>query len=142
MCIRDSYKAYNIDDSIPPQKRAFNQMVRQVGPNKFEVVADFRNDYKIVMRPDMGGMRMTQRGAVDEFYLGRSVVAQSGCEACHKIGGNGNDGPGPELTTIGSRLPADAIARTLVNPTEPMPSFAALPAKQFDDAVAFLSALK
>jgi enediyne biosynthesis protein E4 len=64
-----NYKAYNIDDSIPPQKRAFNQMVRQVGPNKFEVVPEFKNDYKIVMRPDMGGMRMTQRAAPDEFYL-------------------------------------------------------------------------
>src|SRR5215467_12938893 len=64
-----NYKAYNIDDSIPPQRRAFNQMVRQTGPNKFEIVPDFRNDYKIVMRPDMGGMRMTQRAAVDEFYL-------------------------------------------------------------------------
>jgi quinol-cytochrome oxidoreductase complex cytochrome b subunit len=82
------------------------------------------------------------RAAVDEFYLGRAVVAQSGCEACHKIGGNGNDGPGPELTHIGARLPADAIARTLVNPTQPMPSFAALPPKQFDAAVAFLSNLK
>ena len=47
----------------------------------------------------------------------RSVVAQSGCEACHMIGDNGNTGPGPNLTHIGSRLPAQAIARTLVNPT-------------------------
>jgi quinol-cytochrome oxidoreductase complex cytochrome b subunit len=82
------------------------------------------------------------KAAVDQFYLGRSVVAQSGCEACHKIGGNGNDGPGPELTQIGSRLPAEAIARTLVNPTQPMPSFAALPPKQFAAAVYFLSNLK
>ncbi len=64
-----NYKAYNIDDSIPPQRRQFNQMVRQVGPNKFEVVPEFKNDYKIVSRPDMGGMRMTQRAAPDEFYL-------------------------------------------------------------------------
>jgi hypothetical protein len=64
-----NYKAYNIDDSVPPQRRAFNQMVRQVGPNKYEVVPEFRNDYKIVMRPDMGGMRMTQRAAPDEFYV-------------------------------------------------------------------------
>jgi len=80
--------------------------------------------------------------AVAEFYLGRAVVAQAGCEACHKIGDNGNDGPGPELTHIANRLPADAIARTLVNPTEPMPSFAALPKKQFAAAVAFLADLK
>ena len=30
----------------------------------------------------------------------QAVVAQSGCLACHKIGDNGNDGPGPELTHI------------------------------------------
>jgi len=82
------------------------------------------------------------KAATSQFYLGRAVVAQSGCEACHKIGNNGNDGPGPELTQIGARLPAEAIARTLVNPTQPMPSFAALPKKQFSAAVAFLAALK
>ena len=38
---------------------------------------------------------------------------QSGCLACHKIGENGNDGPGPELTEIGSKLPREAIARSL-----------------------------
>jgi ubiquinol-cytochrome c reductase cytochrome b subunit/menaquinol-cytochrome c reductase cytochrome b/c subunit len=85
------------------------------------------------------------KSAVSQFYLGRSVVAQSGCEACHKIGDNGNDGPGPELTQIGARIPAQGIARTLVNPTEPMPSYGGkkgLPAKQFDAVVTFLSDLK
>ena len=85
------------------------------------------------------------KGAVSEFYLGRSVVAQSGCEACHLIGSNGNNGPGPVLTRIGDRIPAQAIARTLVNPTEPMPSYGGpggLPAKQFSAVVAFLSDLK
>ena len=83
--------------------------------------------------------------AVSEFYLGRSVVAQSGCEACHLIGSNGNNGPGPVLTKIGDRIPAQAIARTLVNPTQPMPSYGGpggLPAKQFSAVVAFLSDLK
>ncbi|MDH5234100.1 MAG: FG-GAP-like repeat-containing protein [Gemmatimonadota bacterium] len=63
-----NYKAYNIDDSIPPQLRAFNQMVRQVGPGKYEVVPEHARDYKVVLRPDMGGLRMTQRAARDEFY--------------------------------------------------------------------------
>ena len=39
-----------------------------------------------------------------------------GCLACHKIGENGNDGPGPELTEIGNRLPREAIARSLAEP--------------------------
>ena len=77
-----------------------------------------------------------------EFEAGKLVVAQTGCLACHKIGDNGNSGPGPELTHIGSRLPRLGIARTLVNPTAPMPSFKNLPPKKFDAAIFFLSELK
>jgi menaquinol-cytochrome c reductase cytochrome b/c subunit len=80
--------------------------------------------------------------AVTRFNEGRLVVAQSGCEACHVIGENGNAGPGPVLTHIGARLPRGAIARTLVNPTAPMPSFKNLPPKKFQAVVNFLSALK
>jgi menaquinol-cytochrome c reductase cytochrome b/c subunit len=80
--------------------------------------------------------------AVATWNEGRLVVAQSGCEACHKIGDNGNLGPGPPLTTIATRLPRQAIARTLVNPTAPMPSFKNLPAKKFNAVVSFLSSLK
>ena len=79
---------------------------------------------------------------LSEYNEGKLVVAQSGCEACHKIGDNGNAGPGPNLTHIAARLPRQAIARTLVNPTTPMPSFKNLPAKKFDAIVAFLSQLK
>ncbi len=77
-----------------------------------------------------------------EYEAGKQVVAQSGCLACHKIGENGNDGPGPNLTHIGSRLPRQGIARTLVNPTAPMPSFKNLPSQKFNAVVAFLSQLK
>jgi menaquinol-cytochrome c reductase cytochrome b/c subunit len=77
-----------------------------------------------------------------EYEAGKKVVAQSGCLACHKIGDNGNSGPGPDLTHIASRLPAAGIARTLVNPTAPMPSFKNLPPKKFTAAVYFLSQLK
>jgi len=80
--------------------------------------------------------------AVGQFNEGRLVVAQAGCEACHVIGENGNAGPGPVLTHIGARLPSGAIARTLVNPTAPMPSFKNLPPKKFNAVVNFLSSLK
>jgi menaquinol-cytochrome c reductase cytochrome b/c subunit len=83
--------------------------------------------------------------SLTEFNKGRLVVAQSGCTACHKIGDNGNDGPGPQLTHIGNILPPSAIAQTLRNPTAPMPSFQGLaqtqPAK-FKSLVFFLSNLK
>jgi quinol---cytochrome c reductase cytochrome c subunit, bacillus type len=82
---------------------------------------------------------------LSEYNKGKQVVAQSGCEACHKFGDNGNNGPGPELTKVAARLPKQAIARTLVNPTAPMPSFQALQDKEpakFNAMVTFLSQLK
>jgi mono/diheme cytochrome c family protein len=88
------------------------------------------------------GLRARGKAVVAQFNEGRQVVAQSGCEACHKIGENGNNGPGPELTHVASRLPRQAIARTLVNPTAPMPSFQNLPPKKFEAVVYFLSQLR
>ena len=76
------------------------------------------------------------------FEAGKQVVAQSGCLACHKIDHNGNTGPGPDLTEIGGRLPRQAIARTLVNPTAPMPAYPDLGDEQRDNLVEFLAQLK
>src|ERR1700754_2886701 len=74
------------------------------------------------------GASAGSRNAIDypvaaQYEPGKLVVAQSGCLACHKIGENGNSGPGPDLTDIADRLPAAGIERTLINPTAPMPSF-------------------
>jgi menaquinol-cytochrome c reductase cytochrome b/c subunit len=76
------------------------------------------------------------------FKAGALVVGQSGCLACHVIGSNGNNGPGPNLTHVGSLLPAQGIASTLRNPTPPMPSFRNLPPKKFQQIVGFLSELQ
>jgi ubiquinol-cytochrome c reductase cytochrome b subunit/menaquinol-cytochrome c reductase cytochrome b/c subunit len=79
------------------------------------------------------------------FRAGELVVGESGCEACHQIGANGNNGPGPILTNIGSTLRPTAIASTLRNPTAPMPSFEGLAKqspKKFNDLVSFLGMLQ
>src|ERR1700755_2490639 len=47
---------------------------------------------------------------IKTFNAGKLVVGQSGCLACHVIGDNGNNGPGPPLTHVGSKLPPGAIA--------------------------------
>ncbi|CAN5520651.1 menaquinol-cytochrome c reductase cytochrome b/c subunit [soil metagenome] len=77
----------------------------------------------------------------NEFEAGKDVAAQSGCGACHKFGENGNDGPGPELTEIGSRLPQEAIARSLEIGPGIMPSYADLPPEKSEDLTAFLASL-
>jgi menaquinol-cytochrome c reductase cytochrome b/c subunit len=79
------------------------------------------------------------------FMAGEIVVGESGCEACHQIGSNGNNGPGPPLTNVGSTRSAGAIAQTLQNPTAPMPSFAGLAKsspKKFKELVSFLADLQ
>jgi hypothetical protein len=64
-----NYKPYTILDSVPPRMRGYSQVVRQVAPGKYEVAPMFQRDYRIVMRPDMGGLRLSERGSPDDFYL-------------------------------------------------------------------------
>ena len=79
---------------------------------------------------------------LSEFEQGSRVFAQAGCEACHRIGNQGNPGPGPALTHIGSTLTARQIEHALVDPRAPMPSFSHLPAAKFKWLVEFLSLLR
>jgi menaquinol-cytochrome c reductase cytochrome b/c subunit len=79
-----------------------------------------------------------------QFQEGKSITVSSGCLGCHKIGENGNT-LGPNLTEIGDRLGRDAIARTLVNPTAPMPSYAPFRKsnpQQFNKLVQYVASLK
>src|SRR4051812_4652980 len=62
-----------------------------------------------------------------KYEPGKLVAAQSGCLACHKIGENGNDGPGPNLTEIGNRLPAAAIGAPWTTRRRRCPPSAACP---------------
>jgi menaquinol-cytochrome c reductase cytochrome b/c subunit len=95
--------------------------------------------------PTPAAVKAEGPAVVKQYEAGRQVMAQSGCLACHKVGENGNGGPGPELTNIASRLPAAGIQRTLINPTAPMPSFSNLKEqdpKQFNELVDYLGSLK
>ena len=94
-------------------------------------------DLETPARIQVAGGEMLER-----YESGKRVVAQSGCLACHKIEDNGNTGPGPDLTDIGDRLPRQAIQRTMIEPSAPMPSFKELPKEKFDNAVEFLAQLK
>ena len=88
------------------------------------------------------GLSMSQRATFD---AGRIVVGESGCLACHTIGENGNNGPGPPLTHIGSTLEPGQISSTLRNPTAPMPSFEGLAKahpQEFQNLVQFLAMLQ
>ena len=76
-------------------------------------------------------------------YLGASAGSTTAIDIPPPQNGeSGNDGPGPPLEKIASRLPKEGIARTLINPTAPMPSFKNLPPDKFNALVDFLGSLR
>jgi mono/diheme cytochrome c family protein len=78
-----------------------------------------------------------------EFEDGKQVVASQGCLGCHKIGENGNS-LAPELTEVGARIPAAAIARSVIVGPSFMPAYTALEEQDpeaFDAMVQYLASL-
>jgi menaquinol-cytochrome c reductase cytochrome b/c subunit len=100
--------------------------------------------YLTVLGAIAGSPTEIELATAPQYEEGQKVTASSGCLGCHKIGENGNT-LGPNLTEIGSKLGKDAIARTLVNPTSPMPSYQSLRdenPEQFDQLVEYVASLK
>jgi menaquinol-cytochrome c reductase cytochrome b/c subunit len=100
--------------------------------------------YLTVLGATAGAPSEIELEVAPRYEQGKAAVASSGCLGCHKIGENGN-ALGPALTKVGDRLPRQAIARTLVNPTSPMPSYRALQQEdpqKFNELVNFLAPLK
>mgnify|MGYP003579968135 CR=1 FL=1 len=64
-------KPYTTIDRIPPAERAFDHITRTLGggPNRYEVRPQYRRDYKVVNRADLGGFSLVQRADPDFFYL-------------------------------------------------------------------------
>ena len=71
------------------------------------------------------------------------MVASQGCLGCHKIGENGG-ALGPDLTEVGARIPAEAIARSVRVGPAFMPAYSALETtdpKAFNEMVEYLATL-
>ena len=77
-----------------------------------------------------------------QFEVGKQIVAQSGCLACHAIGENGaHGGLGPELTEIGTMIPRTAIRRSLAVGPGIMPSYKDLGERNLDAVANYLASL-
>lgn len=70
------------------------------------------------------------------------MAKSSGCLGCHRIGSEGNDGPGPDLTHVGSRLPRPLIEKALDSSPQPMPSYVGMPTDQRAALVDYLAKLR
>jgi ubiquinol-cytochrome c reductase cytochrome b subunit/menaquinol-cytochrome c reductase cytochrome b/c subunit len=101
--------------------------------------------YLTILGALAGSPTQIELAVAPQYERGKEVAAASGCLGCHQFGENGNTGPGPNLTQIGARLPRQAIARTLINPTAPMPSYQQLQQQdpqKFNELVDFVASLK
>jgi menaquinol-cytochrome c reductase cytochrome b/c subunit len=100
--------------------------------------------YLTILGATAGSPTEIDQPAPPGLEKGQEVMASSGCLGCHKVGENGNT-LGPNLSEVGSVLGKDAIARTLVNPTPPMPSYSSLRdenPKQFNQLVKYVASLR
>lgn len=84
-----------------------------------------------------------ERATAPEFEAGKQVVASQGCLGCHKIGENGNV-LAPDLTEVGARIPAAAIARSVEIGPSFMPAYQGLieqDPEAFEEMVDYLASL-
>ena len=97
--------------------------------------------YLTYLGAEAGSPLEVEMTVAKQYEPGKEVVAQSGCLSCHKLGTNGNNGPGPDLTHIGDRIPRAAVLRSLQIGPGIMPAYKDLSPKKLDDVAAFLSSL-
>lgn len=61
-----TYKTRNGLDVYTPQQRAFDQVVKRIG-GKFEVLDEWKHEYRLEDHPELGGMMRSQRAEPDLF---------------------------------------------------------------------------
>jgi hypothetical protein len=63
-----TYKTKNALDAYPPQARTFDQVVKKID-GKYAVVDQWKKEYRVEDRPDLGGVWRSQRADPDLFFL-------------------------------------------------------------------------
>ncbi len=63
-----TYKTRNALDAFPPQARAFDQVLRKID-DSVVVLDEWKKEYRVEARPDLGGFMRSQRAEPDLFFL-------------------------------------------------------------------------
>ena len=63
-----TYKTRNALDAYTPQQRAFDQVLKKIG-DSVVVVDEWKKEYRVESRPDLGGFIRSQRAEPDLFFL-------------------------------------------------------------------------
>ena len=63
-----TYKTRNALDAYTPQQRAFDQVLKKIG-DSVVVLDEWKKEYRVEARPDLGGFMRSQRAEPDLFFL-------------------------------------------------------------------------
>jgi hypothetical protein len=63
-----TYKVKNALDAYPPQSRTFDRVVKKVN-GQFVVADEWKKEYRVEDRPDLGGVMRSQRADPDLFFI-------------------------------------------------------------------------
>ncbi len=85
-----TYKTRNALDAYPPQARSFDQVVKKIGEH-YEVLPEWKKEYRIEERADLGGIVRSQRADPDLFFLndGTGHFTRVPITAPHFLGADG-----------------------------------------------------
>src|SRR5918997_2046501 len=123
-----------------PERHPLRRPVAMIGA----AATVFMMAYLTIIGALAGSPNEIELEVASKYERGKEVTASAGCLGCHKVGHNGNT-LGPDLSYIGDKLGKNAIARTLINPTTPMPTYSRLRERnpaQFDELVEFVASLR
>jgi hypothetical protein len=101
-----TYKVKNALDAYPPQARAFDNVVKKVD-GKYVVVDAWKKEYRVVDRPDLGGVMRSQRADPDLFFLndGKGHFTRTPISGARFIGADGRPlAEEPDYFTLAARF--------------------------------------
>jgi mono/diheme cytochrome c family protein len=76
----------------------------------------------------------------DPTSRGARLLAENGCLACHALGGQGEDGPGPALDGLGASRSREQLRAALVDSPGSMPSYEGMPEADLEALLDYLAA--
>ena len=101
-----TYKVKSVLDAYPPQARTFDKVVKKVD-GKYVVADEWKREYRVEDRPDLGGVMRSQRADPDLFFLndGKGHFARTPISGARFIGADGKPlAEDPDYFTLAARF--------------------------------------
>lgn len=98
--------------------------------------------YLTFLGASAGSLDKIEEPTAPRYEKGKTIVAESGCLACHSIGSAGvHGGLGPDLSDIGAKVPREAIKQSVAVGPGVMPPYAGLGDKNLNAVADYLASL-